>query len=154
MKTIYAFRHSIANTDYGNDVNRSLTDEGIEYFSKLVNQNVKSLKDLQLVFVSSALRTKQTAEILLETIPDVKVEFVPSLYNSSKDYILKIINECSEEVDNFGVIAHNPGISDLVSYLVDERVRFQPGNFAKIEYNIDSWQEVSSGNYSDWSLFF
>ena len=153
MKRLYVFRHSIADSNFRFDKERKLTHQGVRYFKEQVVNNREILEKLDLVVVSDAVRTTETAEILLKELPSTNVVYSSALYNSDMTTLLNEIEGFDPDLNSIGLIAHNPGVSNLVSYLVEDGVRFQPGNFAIINYAIDSWKEVSNGNYSDWSFF-
>jgi len=71
-----------------------------------------------LVLVSSALRTRQTAEAL-EPWPETPLlEPMDSLYLATAPQMLKILRGVAETVRSVLVVGHNPGLHQLAMLLV------------------------------------
>jgi phosphohistidine phosphatase len=86
----------------------------------------RRLLELQLVpdllLVSPARRTRQTAEILARelSIPTRRVLHEEALYLASAADVLKVVQAIGPRVTHLLVVAHNPGVSELVQQLVPE----------------------------------
>jgi phosphohistidine phosphatase len=86
----------------------------------------RRLLELQLVpdlmLVSPARRTRQTAEILARqlSIPARRVLHEEALYLASAADVLKVVQAIGPRVTHLLVVAHNPGVSELVQQLVPE----------------------------------
>jgi phosphohistidine phosphatase len=71
-----------------------------------------------LVLVSSARRTKQTAEAL-EPWPDTPLtDTLDSLYLASAATLLQTLNEVPETVRSVLLVGHNPGLHELAMLLI------------------------------------
>lgn len=71
------------------------------------------------ILVSSAMRTRQTSEIIQDKIKCSKYEILPELYASSAEKIVEIIAKQENSAKILLVIAHNPGILRVALQLLD-----------------------------------
>lgn len=71
------------------------------------------------MLISSAMRTRQTATLLLDNlnVPDSEVIYNDALYLASITSLLNVINDYAEENQRLLVLAHNPGVDELLRYL-------------------------------------
>lgn len=130
--------HSIS----GSDIDRELLPEGVEQ-SVALRSYFNSITDIETVWCSDAKRTRQTAEIILDGIhPDPDFEL--DLYLASKQALLQKIWSSNLSGDLL-IIGHNFGISDLASYLTNERIELATADYVCIEFDCESWQEISVG---------
>jgi phosphohistidine phosphatase len=82
-------------------------------------ESIDSVPDV--ILCSSATRTTQTAELMIQhwsTAP--KLIRSERLYLSNPETILRLIDTEASSATRLLVIAHNPGISSLVSHLADQ----------------------------------
>jgi len=104
------------------DLERPLNRRG----SAAAEAMARRLHELQLVpdllLVSPARRTRQTAEIVARglSIPPRRVLPEEALYLASADDVLKVVQGTGARVTHLLVVAHNPGVSELVQRLVPE----------------------------------
>ena len=62
---------------------------------------------------------------------------------------MRIEEEIKLDYSDVLLVAHNPGVSNLVSSLTGGfGVGFSPGTFALLEISTDSWSEVNYSNVS------
>jgi len=69
------------------------------------------------VLCSSALRTRETLDLLRSTLGEVAVEVEEQLYGASSETLLERIRSVPDEVDSVLLIGHNPGLQDLALLL-------------------------------------
>jgi phosphohistidine phosphatase len=74
----------------------------------------------ELMLVSPARRTQQTAEIVARelSIPPRRVLREEALYLASAADLLQVVRGCGPRVAHLLIVAHNPGVSELVRLLV------------------------------------
>jgi phosphohistidine phosphatase len=146
-KTLVLIRHSKAeNRDHSvSDIDRQLTEEGREDSKKMANLLLKSGIKPDLILSSSATRASQTAQIfakLLKTQAE-NLNISRRLYYCSAKQILDILVGLQDNINCVIVVAHNPGISDLVRGLSSGRAFFMDNTQVIImEYKIDQWYKV------------
>jgi phosphohistidine phosphatase len=107
------------------------------------------------VFVSTALRTRQTWELLAKEFPaPAASNFDERLYGASPDAILDIIREAPRKLGRVLVIGHNPAFHALAAGLVgagdiDMRRRlnekFPTAALAVIDFAGDDWGKLRAG---------
>lgn len=68
------------------------------------------------LLVSTARRTRETAQILIETLAlhATHIEHLPELYLASAASLRRVIDEQPDDVTHLCLIGHNPGLSDFV----------------------------------------
>jgi phosphohistidine phosphatase len=100
-----------------------------------------------LVLCSSAVRTRQTLELLeLETGPEVLV--ADDLYGASAGELLDRIRRVDDVFSSVLIIGHNPGLQDLTVALLADRpgiVSFPTGALAELSAPITRWQDLEPG---------
>ena len=124
MKRLTLMRHADARwQDAGlSDLERPLNRRG----SAAAEAMARRLAELKLVpellLVSPARRTQQTGEIVARElqVPARLVLSDEALYLASAADLLKVIQATGPRVTHLLVVAHNPGISELVQQLVPE----------------------------------
>ena len=111
MNRIFILRHAKAGEHTTNDHDRPLTEVGHrqahvlgEWFR---NQNIH----FDAVLSSSSLRTVETVESLGLSIG---YTIVPRLYSAPAHVIESVIRESGIESGTLLIVAHNPGVSDVV----------------------------------------
>ena len=100
----------------GADFDRPLTARGLAE----ARSSARAISDAghrpAFLLVSPARRTRQTAEILAEEFqlgPEC-VHYVDSLYNASSSTLAAELKAATKAGDTALLVAHNPGVSDLV----------------------------------------
>ena len=124
MKRLTLMRHAEARWKDADlsDLERPLNRRG----TAAAEAMARRLLELQLVpdllQVSPSRRTRQTAEILARglAIPARRMLHDEALYLASADDVLKVVHATGPRVTHLLVVAHNPGISELVQRLVPE----------------------------------
>lgn len=120
MIELMLMRH--AKSDWHNNASdhaRPLNDRGC---ADALRMN-KHLLQLNLipdkVIASNSLRTQQTAEILLTgmKLVDTQINFDHSLYLANRQTLINTIKHYARKNQRLLILAHNPGIDDLVDYL-------------------------------------
>lgn len=154
MKTLLLIRHAKATHEGGFiDFERPLTSRGVED-AGFMAEKIKAKQIIpELLIASPALRTLATADIFSQHLPITKPQTDKSIYDASDTTLLRVINNFPDDVDFIGLVGHNPGISQILYYLTGKVQDMATSGVALIEFDIDSWAEVSGGtgklvNYS------
>ncbi len=143
-KKIFLLRHSDAeySSSTGMDFDRKLTILGIE---KVLQYRTDYLKIIAVdaVFCSTASRTKETWKLLNLNLGTCS--FHSELYGASSDELIHFIQGIPNVFSRVLLIGHNPGLSDLASYLTDEFYSLKTGQLLKIELEALDWKMISRG---------
>jgi len=151
MKTLILLRHSDTEHSYSGqkDIERELTSVGI---SNAINKGNKlNNRDLSinLITVSSAKRTIQTAELVAEQIGFNIRNIAPreEIYLASTRTMLSEINLIDDKFETVLMVSHNPGTEFIAEYITGEAIGYvETSGAICIQFDIDSWQEVSQAN--------
>lgn len=148
MKTLVLLRHSKSEEPYvrQKDVERELNGTGISD-AIFRGQTLKDKKiNFDLFLSSSAKRTIQTAHLVAEQVGYTirNIQLRDELYLASTRVMLEEINTIDDKFETVLLIAHNPGTSYIAEYLCGENIgNFNTSGAACIEFETDSWQELS-----------
>ncbi len=106
------FRHTA-------DIDRPLSDRGTQDADRMGAYLGKMDIVPDRMVVSSARRTLETANLLLNNLPVTKQNVLvePRLYLADKENLCEIIELYANENQCLLVLAHNPGMDDLVHHL-------------------------------------
>jgi len=121
MKTIYLFRH--AKSDWADtsirDFDRPLNKRGLNN-APAMGKLLKSKGMIPaLVITSTAMRAKTTAELVTTEIgiKPQKLVYEKELYLASAQEIFLLIKDTPSEYDSVMIVAHNPGLTELLNRL-------------------------------------
>jgi phosphohistidine phosphatase len=110
--------HSAAKSDFDRPLNQRGSKDAARMGQYLQQQNIKP----GLVLSSSAERAKQTALAVVDALhmnPD-QILFNKDLYLADRPTLLKILHSVPDATDSVLLVAHNPGLDDLVEWLAPE----------------------------------
>lgn len=149
MKKLYIVRHTqkeLAKPEQ-DDYDRPLSTKGIEdatYMAKkLSSQNIKT----DLIVASPASRTRKTAEIFAHELRYSKsIMYNEVLYMAFVNELLETISYTFDTVETMVLVGHNPSLTALALSLVDFREKFEMGGVMEIEFDCDSWIDISKEN--------
>ena len=166
MKRLYVLRHSKAgqtNKKILNDQERPLTQKGLDICPNVAEYLQNCDIQPELVICSTALRTKQTVEEVLEYLKsDATVEYTQKLYLASSENIFTVIQNISPDVKSVMIAGHNPGLHQFVIELSGKgakkkfremRSNFPPASIASFNLNSSEWVdcEIQSGELMDFA---
>ena len=98
----------------------------------------------ELILASPARRTQQTAEILARELPAARVVREEALYLAGAAELLQMARATGPRIAHLMVIAHNPGISELVQQLLPQE---KPADLAaaalcSISFGCQDWEQI------------
>ena len=131
------------------DFDRPLNDRGRES-AELIGKHLASEKLIDpLLICSPALRTRETAEIVLKN-SNVRAEerFDERIYEASLRDLMQVISEIPDDKQVVIMIGHNPGFEELLAFLTGEARRMPTAALAKIKFDVASWSDVRTGEGS------
>src|ERR1700740_2439544 len=121
MKRLTLMRHADARwNDPGmSDLERPLNRRGSTAAEGMASRLLELELVPDLLLVSPARRTQQTAEILARelSLPERRVLREESLYLASAADLLKVIERTGPRVAHVLLVGHNPGVSELMQRL-------------------------------------
>ena len=123
MKTLNLIRHGEAEDTFNikNDFLRNLSINGISDLTLLDEYLLQFNFKKHKILCSSSNRTKETFNLLNESLnPASNIVFTSDLYLATFKSLLQIINIESTNSNMLTLIGHNPGLSDLLSYITND----------------------------------
>lgn len=150
IKTVYLIRHAKSSwSEVGlSDFDRTLNDRGnldaVTMGKRLKAKNI--LPDY--ILSSSSKRTKKTAKKITKEIGINynEVDFNEAIYHASYEVLMHHLTNINDKHQTVFLIGHNPGISNFCDYLTHQALYFPTCGIAKITFEVDSWQEITSNS--------
>lgn len=149
MKKLYIVRHTQKELEEPSldDYDRELSQAGINDAKKISKYFAMKNLPIDLIVASPAKRTKITAEIFAEALKYNKsIMFNEVLYMAFVNELLETISYTFDTVDSMLLVGHNPSLTALAITLVDFREKFQMGAIMEIDFDCDSWIDISKDN--------
>lgn len=115
MRTLHLLRHAKSSWDEPGlaDRERPLAPRG-RRDAKRIAEHVRGLGlQPELVLCSSAVRTRETLDLLRPALGNAELEIEDGLYAASSAGLLARIREVPESVSSVMLIGHNPGLQEL-----------------------------------------
>lgn len=100
------------------------------------------------------MRTRSTADYFLSEMNFSKngIVFLDEIYEARWDTLLAIVNALDDSFKTVAMIGHNPGFSQLSTYLSGEVVEMPTCAIVTIVFEFDHWQMIS-GNTGEMIRF-
>lgn len=146
MKRLTLMRHAQADdpvTDQ-QDWDRPLTRRGL-MDAELMAKRLKDNKwHPDLLLVSCALRTRQTAEVICRCFSQLSSTIIDDLYLADPKQLMHVMHQYGGDATHVLVVAHNPGICEFADALSSERrIDAMPtAAWMSAEYELARWQEL------------
>ena len=145
MKTVLILRH--AKSSWSNpglaDIDRPLNKRG-----KRDAPRMGAWLDAQelipdLILSSPARRARKTAQAVSEySSYDGEIETVPDFYPGDPYTFIDTLMSIPDEYQSVMIVAHNPGLEELLYALSGESARMPTSALAQVELPLDSWRDL------------
>jgi phosphohistidine phosphatase len=149
-KNLFLVRH--AKSDWSvsgqKDFERQLNGRGLNDAPKIGRKLYEMGVKPDLIISSPAVRARLTAELIAEQLKydTDKIVFDEEIYEASVRSLLKVINSIDDKNQTVIIVGHNP----TFTYIAESLTKREIGNIptcgaVQIEFNLNSWKEVSEG---------
>ena len=154
MHTLFLLRHAKSSwTDPTlPDVERPLAPRGRRDAKRIAEHLRRRGIEPELVLCSTAVRTRETLDLVRPALPTSKLAHEQELYAASADALLARVRRVPETVESVMVIGHNPGLHQLALVLAStgeelERLeaKFPTAALATLKLT-RAWDEVAAGD--------
>lgn len=135
MNNLIVIRHADAAHQGISDFERPLTSLGEKQASEQGLWLQGQLPRPEMMLVSGALRTRQTAAAINLAL-NLPVEFDDAIYEATAGELLVRLEPWLDR-QCLIMVGHNPGVSALVSYLVGDYVGIAPADIAVLKFSDD-----------------
>jgi phosphohistidine phosphatase len=153
MRTLYLLRHAKSSWDDPGlpDRERPLARRGVRDAKRIAKHLRRRGVAPALVLCSSAVRTRETLELIRPALADAPVSLEEGLYSAPSETLLERLRAVPDEVGSLLLIAHNPGLQDLVLALVSaeadrERLAVKFPTAALATLALPSWSTLNPGD--------
>lgn len=144
-RKIFILRHAEAALA-ADDFERPLTTKGVADMKAMARRLEEDGLCPDLVLCSPAKRTRMTLENLLPRVP---ARFPEKLYNADAGTLYEALKGIEDSIGSVVVIAHNPGIFNLVRFLAapgsDVPAGYAPGTLTVLECAAGRWTDLMPG---------
>ena len=139
-------RHAQANfpPHVNSDCERPLTERGTRDVARAAAHLRQRGTVPERARASSALRGRQTALGICEhlNMPADTVDLEESLYLASPAVLIEHIQHTPDGVNTLLIVAHNPGMEELIYLLSDATVALPPAGLATISFDAPLWSAI------------
>ena len=147
MRRLYLLRHAKSSWNEPGipDHDRPLAPRG-KRAAKAMAEHLRG-QDVRpdLVLCSTAKRARQTLKRIEPVLGKPDVHYERELYAASAATLLASLRDVPKSVDSVMVIAHNPGLEDLVLVLAHQETRFPTGALATLAFKDREWATLERG---------
>lgn len=101
-----------------------------------------------LLLTSPALRARLTVEAVAEQLAIAAdcLSFDAGIYQADLSQLLALLQNLAEDRQDVLLVGHNPGLTDLINYLVGSQLENLPTCGAySVELQIPDWQKLTAG---------
>ena len=152
MKKLFLLRHTSPNSS-SIDEKRTLSSKGKEEANLIAHYLNIHNHTIDIVICSSAVRTKETYQILSNNADIKNIIYSKQLYLASAQTIESHIHSIDDTHKTAMVIAHNPGIYEYATHLCSPTSEsqhlsalmqgYEPGALSLFGFPYDSWALIT-----------
>jgi len=149
MKKLVIIRH--AKSDWEDtsldDFDRPLNKRGLKD-APIMGKILKTKELIPDIIISSpALRARTTAELIAKEVNYTK-NITPNqyIYEAYVNMLIEIVNTLVDTAETVFLVGHNPGVSALAYMLCDLKENIPTSATVEIDFDCDSWMDVSKEN--------
>lgn len=141
MRQLVVIRHAEANLGLGQpDIARDLSDLGHVTAAAAGRQLSLSATSADLVLASTAVRVQETLDGIHENwTTHADVETDADLYLASLSELGDKIKALPESIEKILIVGHNPGLSELVTYLTGLPVQLRNSEIVHMQAKVSHW---------------
>lgn len=149
-KHLFIIRHAKSDWSLGlRDFERPLNERGFRDAPIMAARLAKHEQMPEFLMSSTAKRALTTAQIFAEHlgVQSKNIYTEERIYEASAPTLLEIVNQLEDQWERVAIFGHNPGFSELTSYLSEEDYLNMPtcAIVHMVFQNADKWAEVGNG---------
>ena len=148
MKNLFLLRHAKAVSSSAGlrDFDRSLSAQGRDQAERVGKYLRQHNIGLDLVLSSTALRARETTELVLMAAGSSGVRYDRRIYEASVQQLLEVVSEIEEGKNEVLLVGHNPGLEELLKRLTGRFETMGTSTLAKIAVTGSEWIEAAAEN--------
>jgi phosphohistidine phosphatase len=147
MKTLYLLRHAKSSwkDDTLLDIERPLNKRGRKA-AETMGAFLRKKKIIpDLVLCSTAVRARQTTEIVLEVAklsPDI--HFEDGIYEADPTRLLELVRQIEKSKKAVLLVGHNPRLEEFLEFLTGKKETMSTAALSKIVLRVTNWANVNA----------
>ena len=146
MKVITFLRHSKSSWENNiEDINRPLSDIGIEKIKKIANLSKDHFISSEIIFTSSANRALYTS-VLLSRILSInlnKIKICDELYTFNYNKVFEFIETIDNNYSEIVLVGHNPAFTEISNYFSENKILNLPtARWFSLKFESDNWSDI------------
>jgi phosphohistidine phosphatase len=150
MKTLIIVRHAKSSWDnpFLSDFDRPLNNRGLRDAPRMGKRLKEKEITPDLMLSSPAERALKTCQIMAKILgyKESLIKTNRQLYHADEEQILSVIQQMNEAHDLVMIFGHNPGLTDFVNELANERISNIPTcGIASCQSDVSSWKDMQFG---------
>jgi phosphohistidine phosphatase len=153
MKTVYLIRHAKSSweDDRLSDFDRPLNERGKIDAPRMGKRLKEKNITPDLFLASPAKRTLSTAKRIADVLgyPKENIKTDQALYHADEDEILNVIRSANDKNDCIFIFGHNPGLTDFVNAMNNDRKRFIDNvptcGIVAFSFDVKNWKQIDFG---------
>ncbi len=145
MKRLFLVRHAKSswNDTSLSDWERPLNKRGKRDAPEMGRRLSRAAVNIDAIISSTAVRAISTADILAEQLLfDQEIDQRDDLYHAGAGALLNVIRQFDDAWNAVMLVAHNPGLTDLVNKLSGPIDNVPTCGIVTLDYDIDHWRDV------------
>jgi|688.fasta_scaffold19951_7 phosphohistidine phosphatase len=148
MKELFIIRHAKTERIQPNqrDIDRELNDRGLRQCEDLAKYLKSTWRPVDTIMVSDAKRTRMTYTSLQEVCTGSVVEYFADLYLAPAQGIMSVIAARGAYSNSVVIIGHNDGLSELVSYFLNDYQHVPTSGYLHFRFDVDNWGLITRGS--------
>lgn len=157
VRNLLLIRHAEAEfpSERKRDFERELSPNGINQ-AIILGSYVKDLPfELDAIYHSPAQRTLSTTLAIINALEKKpRMMDAEELYEATGNLMRAFINRLDDNFQNVAIVAHNPGIGELHSYLTRKFEGFVPSTCAWLLGEYESWTHLSENSCIEKQFYY
>lgn len=155
MRRLMLLRHTkSAWPDGVDDHDRPLAKRGLQAGPVMGNHMAREGLLPDLAIVSTALRTRQSWELVQPGLGEPVLKFDARIYEAPTGAILDVIRETAGDIMTLLLVGHNPGLQELAVALISKangndltrlQEKYPTGGLAVIDFDVADWTRLNAG---------
>jgi len=145
MKTLYLLRHGKSSWKDETliDVERPLNGRG-RRASLTVGNFLKKEKIVpDLVLSSSAIRARQTTDIVMEAAKlRTDLRFDERIYEAGAQRLLEVVRQIEKSKKSVLIVGHNPGLEEFLKMLTGAVESMPTATLSKVVLSASNWADI------------
>ncbi|MAI55754.1 MAG: hypothetical protein CMP93_00715 [Gammaproteobacteria bacterium] len=118
------------------DFDRVVSEEGILEIARTTDWLSQNPLNIDWAWSSPSVRTRTTANSIFKSL-DCEFFYLPALYLASLEELTQAIQTVPKDIEHLAIIGHNPGLSQLASFLMaKEHPQFNMNTMELLSYEI------------------